>query len=286
MLTPRPTIDDLLRAGTTTLSGRSDSARLDAELLLAHALGRTREYLYMHASQPVPGVAVHQFEAALAERARHRPVAQLTGEREFWSLRLRITEDTLVPRPETELLVERALARLPADRALDVLDLGTGSGAISLALASERPGLRILAIDRSAAALAVARENAERCAPRAALRFAQGDWYAATGAERFDLIVANPPYVADGEWDASDPELRFEPAAALRAGPDGLDALRVIAAGAPAHLRPGGWLIVEHGRTQGAAVAALLADAGLRQVAAYRDLAGHARVTEAQRAAT
>jgi len=282
--TPRPSIDDLLRAGATALSGHSESARLDAELLLAHALGRTREYLYMNAAQPVPAGAAHQFEAALAERAKRRPLAQLTGEREFWSLRLRVTEDTLVPRPDTELLVERALARLPADRALDVLELGTGSGAISLALASERPGLRLLATDRSATALAVARENAGRIAPPAAIRFAQGDWYAAAGTERFDLIVSNPPYVADHEWDGSDPELRFEPAAALRAGPDGLDALRVIVAGAPAHLRPGGWLLVEHGRMQGAAVAALLGVAGLCNVTGYRDLACLPRVTEAQRA--
>lgn len=283
MATPQPTIDDLLRAGAAALAGRSDSARLDAELLLAHALGHPREYLYINAARPAPDEAVRQFQASLAERARHRPLAQLTGEREFWSLRLRVTADTLVPRPETELLVERALARLPADGPLAVLELGTGSGAISLALASERPGLRILATDQSAAALDVARENARRLAPAAAIRFAQGDWYAAAGAGRFDLIVSNPPYVADPEWDDSDPELRFEPAAALRAGADGLEALRAIVAGAPTHLRPGGWLLVEHGHTQGVAVAALLADAGLRKIAGYRDLAGRARVTEAQR---
>ncbi|MCE5232866.1 MAG: peptide chain release factor N(5)-glutamine methyltransferase [Mizugakiibacter sp.] len=256
-----------------------DAARLEAELLLAHALGRPRAWLYAHAGDAVDAAQQAAFAALLARRAAGEPVAYLVGTRGFWSLELEVTPATLIPRPETELLVELALARLPADAETRVADLGTGSGAVALAIARERPRARVLATDASAEALAVARRNAQRLGI-ANVAFAQGDWCAALGDARdLDLIVANPPYIAAGDPHLDEGDLRFEPATALASGADGLDAIRIIVRDARAHLCPGGWLLFEHGFDQGAAVRALLAAHGYREVFTARDLEGRERVS-------
>jgi release factor glutamine methyltransferase len=276
---PPGTVDALLRAAVHELSAGSESARLDAELLLASAAGTTRAGLYRMLFDAVPETTATAFRTLVAARATGRPMAQLLGHREFWTLDLRVTPDTLVPRPETELLVERALAWLPPGSPGPVLDLGTGTGAIALAIATERPTADVVAIDLSEAALAVARDNAA-AAGLGHVEFHAGDWYAALPAHRrFELIVSNPPYVTPAELAAGDPALRFEPAAALLAGDDGLAAFRPIVAGAPHFLLPGGGLLLEHGSTQGQAVQALLAAAGFTGIGTWPDLAGHPRVT-------
>ncbi len=274
----------LLARGRDTLAGTSDEPQLEAEVLLAHVLGRDRSWLY---AWPEHVPEAHQqavFEALVARRAVGHPVAHLTGEREFWSLRLTVTADTLIPRPETELLVEAALALALPDDAR-VLDLGTGSGAIALALAAERPRWRITALDRSPAALAVARANAERLG-LTAIEFIEGDWFEGLPAATcYDLILSNPPYVAEGDPHLGRGDLRFEPDQALVAGADGLDDIRQIIAGAPSRLRPDGWLWLEHGSGQGDAVATLLDRYGYRDVRTRCDLTGQERQSGGRRPA-
>jgi release factor glutamine methyltransferase len=276
-------VEALLRAGVRLLADKSDSPRLDAEVLLAHALGRSRTALFVQRAEPVSAEIKDSFLAMIHSRQAGRPVAQLTGRREFWSLDLAITPEVLTPRPETEILVERALAHIPQTGTTRMLDLGTGSGAIALALATERPHCGIVATDLSPAALDVARRNARSLA--ADVRFAAGDWFTPLAGERFDVIVSNPPYIADDEWHTSGPELVFEPRVALAAGPGGLDAIRAIVAAAPEHLSPGGWLLLEHGANQAPAVRELFARAGFGRIATAADLAGRARVTEGCRPA-
>ena len=258
---------------------------VDAQVLLAHALGRDRAWLIAHAGDPLSREDADRFVALARRRREGEPVAYLTGWREFWGLRLAVDPSVLIPRPETETLVEIALARLPADRASRVLDLGTGSGAIALAIASERPQALVVASDRSPAALAIAGANAQRLGI-ANVAFAQGDWYeglAHGGSGGFDLIASNPPYVAAGDAHLREGDLPFEPTGALVAGDDGLDALRVIIAGAPARLATGGWLVVEHGYDQSDAVQHLFAAAGLEGIVRARDLAGIPRVVAGRR---
>jgi release factor glutamine methyltransferase len=260
------------------LQAHSESPQLDAELLLAHVLGRPRSYLHTHSDQALGSDPIHRYHSLLARRAQGEPLAYLTGEREFWSLSLMVTPDVLVPRPETELAVERCL-QLRSEASGTVADLGTGSGAIALALASERPQWRLIAIDRSHAALQVARSNAHRLQIQN-IEFLPGEWFEPLRARRCDIIVSNPPYIA-----AADPALkalRFEPAIALNPGVSGFEALHSIISRAAAHLHPGGWLVLEHGTSQGAEVARALVAAGYVRVRCYADLAGHARVTEAQ----
>ena len=277
----QPSVATLLRESAQRLKGGSDSARLDAELLLAHALGWDRTRLYSDSDTELRPEVVEHMQAMLRERRAGRPVAQILGSREFWSLKLSVTADTLVPRPETEMLVECALNRIPLDLPLRVLDLGTGTGAIAIALASERPRLEIVATDFSEPALAVARYNAASYG-YAQIEFRFGDWFGPIEDERFDLIVSNPPYVSDQEWMLRKYELGYEPALALRAGRDGLMALRKIIAAAPGYLRPGGWLLVEHGFRQGPAAMRLFTEARLEAITTYRDLPGRPRVTEGQ----
>lgn len=268
------TLGDLL-ARAIELAPVSASPRLDVELLLCAATRCSRTQLYARPEAELTPTQERAFEGLLARRRGGEPMAYLLGERGFWSLTLKVTPATLIPRPETELLVELALALVAESRAR-VLDLGTGSGAIALALAHERPQWRITGVDRSAAALAVAEAN------RAALaldtvQFRAGDWLADEGG-RYHLIVANPPYVDPADPHLDQGDVRFEPRAALVAAEQGLADLRAIAAAAPDHLLAGGWLLLEHGADQSAAVRSLCAGR-MEQVQTWRDLAGHERVS-------
>ncbi|MBN6104172.1 peptide chain release factor N(5)-glutamine methyltransferase [Xanthomonas sp. CFBP 8703] len=267
-----PTPESLLRAA----SARID--RADAEALLIHALQRDRAWLFAHARDPLPTAAAERFDALLARRAQGEPVAYLTGRRGFWTLDLAVGPATLIPRADTERLVELALERLDTAPGRRAADLGTGSGAIALALASERPQAQVLATDLSDAALAVAQANA-RTHGLHNVRFAHGPWLAPLAGQRFDLIASNPPYIAAGDPHLAQGDLRYEPASALASGADGLDDIRLIVAGASAHLLPGGWLLLEHGWEQGEGVRALLADAGFDAVATYQDLEARDRVS-------
>lgn len=265
-------IDALLRDA----SSRIDPA--DASLLLAHALGRTRGWLYAHGDEVPDPAALQRFQALVARRLGGEPVAYLTGKRGFWTFELEVTPDTLIPRPETERLVELALERLPVGVPARIADLGTGSGAIALALALERPRARVVATDASAAALAVAQRNATVLGAGNVV-FHQGSWFEPLAGERFDLVASNPPYVAHGDPHLARGDLRFEPPAALASGADGLDDLRAIVRAAPAHLLPGGWLLLEHGFDQGGAVRALLHAAGFTDVATALDLEDRERTS-------
>ncbi|HET6546158.1 MAG TPA: peptide chain release factor N(5)-glutamine methyltransferase [Rhodanobacteraceae bacterium] len=266
----------LLHGALKRLEG--ESARLESELLLGHALGRSRAWLHAHADLIPADDARARFDALVDARVRGRPIAYLTGRREFWSLSVDVTPDVLIPRPESERLVELALERIAPDAECTVADLGTGSGAIALAIARERPRARVIATDVSAAALAVARANAARLGV-GNIAFAAGDWCAALGTARCDAIVSNPPYVRSGDVHLEQGDLRFEPRLALAAGGDGLDAIRSIVHAAPRHLDRTGWLLLEHGHDQGESVRALLAGSGFAAVETARDLAGSERVT-------
>jgi release factor glutamine methyltransferase len=254
---------------------------LDAQVLLAHLLGRDRAWLVAHADQPLTREQEAGFFALAKRRRDGEPVAYLTGVREFWGRALRVTPAVLIPRPETETLVELALSRMRVDGDLRVLDLGTGSGAIALALARERPRARILATDISSEALTIAEDNAQRLGV-ANVEFALADWYEglpdAWRDAAFDLIASNPPYVATNDPHLREGDVRFEPAAALAAGVDGLAAIRRIVAGARAQLGAGGTLIVEHGYDQSERVRELFVAAGFAEIATAKDLAGIPRV--------
>jgi release factor glutamine methyltransferase len=272
--------EGVARLAASAAPPRIDTAhpRLDAELLLAHVLGATRTHLKSHRERPCGPREREAYLELIARRAAGEPLAYLVGTKDFWSVRLAVGPAVLVPRPETELLVERALALRP-DPAGEAADLGTGSGAIALALASERPGWRIVATDISAEALDLAQRNAAEL--RAAnVEFLAGSWLAPLGARRFHLVVSNPPYVAADDPVLASPPLTFEPRGALTCGRDALAALREIIAGAPAHLEPGGWLLLEHGAAQAAEVARELVARGFTHVRSHRDLAGHERMTE------
>lgn len=266
-------------ADTLAQAQAAGLARMDAHLLLLHALGRKphdRAWLIAHDTDALSPASLSAWEAALARRLRGEPLAYITGHKAFYGLDLRVDARVLDPRADTETLVDWALEVLPATPQR-VLDLGTGSGAIALALQHQRPGWELHALDRSVDALDVAQANARRLG--LPVQFTQGDWL--DGAQgKFHAIVSNPPYVADGDPHLDD--LRCEPAMALRSGRDGLDAIRSIIASAPQHLHPGGWLLLEHGYDQAHPVCALLTQAGLTQVQSRRDLAGIARCSGAR----
>ena len=269
------TIAETLRSGAHALDRHSDSPRLDAELLLGKLLGLSRAGLMARGEQLIASECARDYAGLIEKRQRGSPVAYLTGTREFWSLKLKITPAVLVPRPETELLVELALQA--KDPACSVLDLGTGSGAIALAIASERAGWRVIGVDVSAQALEVAIENS-RDLGLAQVEWRLGSWFEPVAGERFDLITANPPYVAAD--DLALENLRAEPPIALAAGASGLDALTAIAAQAAAHLHSRGRLLVEHGCDQAPAVALLLERHGFEEVRTHLDFSGKPRVTQ------
>jgi len=256
---------------------------LEAKLLLAHVLGCDRVWLSAHGEARLTAEQARAFDALVRRRQKGEPVAYLTGRREFFGLELEITPEVLIPRPETELLVELALGWLDRNAPERVLDLGCGSGAVALAIAHERPRVDVLGADVSTAAVALSRRNAERLA-LANARFVESDWLVGVPRERFGVIVANPPYVAEDDPHLGQGDLRYEPPLALSPGGDGLDAVRAIVAAAPAYLAPGGALAVEHGHDQAQAVQVLLRDAGFEGVTSARDLAGIQRVSYGRRA--
>lgn len=266
--TPLPTIAELLaEAGIDPF---------EARLLTAHVLKLTRVQLITRSGDTPDASQVQAIRESFARRRAGEPIAYLTGYRDFHQLRLRVTPDVLIPRPETELLVEIASERIHKG-ARDVLDLGTGSGAIAIALAHLHPPARVCAVDASETALAVARDNANT--HRTAIEFLHGDWYSPLADRRFDLIVSNPPYIRAGDPHLEQGDLRFEPSLALTDNYDGLSAIRAIVDGASAHLNPGGWLLVEHGYDQSAEVRSLLTRAGFAEVTSWTDLAGIERVS-------
>lgn len=252
--------------------------RREAGYLLRAVTGLSEAKLIAGAHQPLEGEELQRFQELARRRRNGEPLAYLVGWREFYGLELEVSPAVLIPRPETELLVELALQRLAEHQGTEVLDLGTGSGAIALAVAVRRPRARVLAVDVSADALEIAARNC-RHHGLAQVELRQGDWFAAVGDRRFDLIVSNPPYVAEGDGHLAEGDLRFEPQLALVGGSDGLHAIRRIVREAPTHLKPDGWLLLEHGYDQGAAVRALLVAAGFVQLVEENDLAGHVRVT-------
>jgi len=291
----------------------AESARIEARSLLAHALGRDRTWLAAHGRDPLPDAGKARFNTLVARRLAGEPVAYLTGRREFYGLEFTVAPAVMIPRPETEVLVEQALERIPVDAPCRVLDLGTGSGAVAIAIKAHRPLAEVTATDASAEALAVARENArlllgvappcgnppfsplfqrgvgndsstplsERGA--GGICFLLSDWFSALARERFHLIVSNPPYVAEGDPHLAQGDLRFEPRHALAAGADGLDCIRRIVGDGPAHLMDGGWLLFEHGYDQAETCRNLLRAAGLQDIGSYRDLSGIERVSGARR---
>jgi release factor glutamine methyltransferase len=276
---------DLLRWTTDYFASKGiDGARLDAECLLAHALRTERLRLYLDHDKPVLEDERARYRDLVKRRAEDRvPVALLTGTKEFWSLPLRVTPDVLVPRPDTETLVEAVLGRLPErDAPLHLLDLGTGSGAVALALARELANARVVATDVSARALDVARDNAERLGLAGRVHFVAGDGLAPVAGERFDAVVSNPPYLARHEAAALAPELAHEPEEALFAGPEGSEMLRRIARGAPEVLAPGGLLAVELAPAQVEDVSAWLGAAGFGDLRVHRDLGERPRVLSAR----
>ncbi|MGH8758442.1 MAG: peptide chain release factor N(5)-glutamine methyltransferase [Burkholderiales bacterium] len=251
-------------------------ARREAQVLLGFALGVTRAWLTTHPDQTADSEAAARFRSLVLLRAKGHPVAYLVGVKEFYGLPLRVTPDVLIPRPETEELVEAALERLPQGEARKVLDLGTGSGCIAIAIAHQRRAAQVAAVDSSSPTLALARENA--AALGVEVDFLQSDWFAALSGRRFDLIVANPPYVAADDPHLRQGDLRFEPHPALAAGADGLAELRRIVGAAPNYLRPRGWLLLEHGYNQAEACRDLLRNAGFGELVFRADIAGLPRI--------
>jgi len=256
-----------------------DEASIEAQILLMHVLNVNRAWLIAHATDSLAAAAVMTVEALLQRRLQGEPIAHILGEREFFGLPLKVTPDTLIPRPDTETLVEAALQKIHGR--MRVLDLGTGTGAIALAIAKHAPSCEVVAVDASAAALAVAAENAATLQLNNVQCIAS-HWFSALPANKFDLIVSNPPYIESSDPHLQQGDLRFEPMSALASGIDGLQDIRQIVAQAPDYLNDGGWLMLEHGYNQADAVQQLLQAAGLQQIQTRHDLGGNPRVTLAQ----
>ncbi|MEL7537315.1 MAG: peptide chain release factor N(5)-glutamine methyltransferase [Pseudomonadota bacterium] len=273
------TLNQAARLASRQLARHSDSAGLDAELLLAHVIGKDRVWLFTHPERILAPLQERNFAALIARRLRGEPLAYLTGEREFYRHRFRVNRHTLIPRPETELIVERVLTLTEPEQPFQLLDLGTGSGVIGLSIAKARPNAVVVATDVSADALEVAKANAHRL-KAGNIEFRLGSWFSTVPGQRFDIVVSNPPYVATSSPYLADPALTFEPNEALEAGIDGLDALQAITAGAPDALYPGGRLLLEHGHDQAYAVSVLARAHGMTVVRCYTDLSGLDRFTE------
>jgi len=261
---------------------RPDIDATDARMLLQSVLNVSHAYLIAHPGQELAPEQAQQFYSLAAHRVAGEPVAYLVGEREFYSLNFKVTPAVLIPRPETELLVDLALERISAERFCKVLDLGTGSGAVAIAIGRHRPLASITAVDSSAAAMVIARMNAEHLVATN-VRMLASDWFNGVAGEEFDLIVSNPPYVVDGDPHLEQGDLRFEPHTALAAGSDGLDCIRCIITSAMFHLSTGGWLLLEHGYDQAAACRQLLSKEGFDEVFSHPDLAGTMRVSGGKR---
>lgn len=272
-----PSIHHLLQQATAQLSASSDTPSLDAALLLAHTLQRSRAYLLAHANEEITPHALTHYGAFIHRRAQGEPIAYIIGKKECWSREWQVTRDTLIPRPETECLIEWVLKNFSSEKK-QIADLGTGSGVIALTLALERPLWEISATDKSAEALAVAKQNAKQHGI-STVSFYQGDWCAALPSYTFDLIVSNPPYIAEMEWNDYADGLSFEPKTALVSGTDGLDAIRQISQEAISYLKPGGFLVLEHGFEQGKAVRDRLTILGYKDIETLCDLEQRPRVT-------
>ena len=270
-------IGQLLDWGARLLASSSASPRLDAEVLMADLVCWPRSTVMAFPGRTLPQGMTDEFRGLIRRREEGTPLAYLTGRREFYSLDLRVSAETLVPRPETELLVDQLLERVPLNEAVSVLDLGTGSGAIALAIKRQRPDARVVAVDWSAAALSVAIDNGNRL--KIQVEWLLSDWFEALEGRLFDFIVANPPYVERGDPRLVSGDLRHEPRMALDGGVDGLDSIREIIAGAPRVLAPGGTLLLEHGYDQAPAVARSFCALGFRRIETYKDLAGQDRTT-------
>lgn len=275
-------ISELLKK-SAELSTVSDTSRLDVEVLLSHILGKDRSYLYAWPEHELTGRQQQCFDEFFQRRLQGEPVAHITGQREFWSLPFKVTPATLIPRPETELVVELALD-LPVGDCADVLDLGTGTGAIALAMASEKPDWQVTAVDAVSAVVQLAEENRKQLSVKLRKGFGnvlvlQSDWFAELKDQQFDLVVSNPPYICEGDQHLNQGDVRFEPVSALVADDQGLSDLQAIIDGAQVHLKFGGWLLLEHGFDQGAAVRAMMISAGFDSVATQADLAGKDRVS-------
>lgn len=276
------TVDQLLRHATRQLTPTSPSARLDAEVLVMHVTGLTRTALITRAQDQLSPEHEVRLQELIARRERGEPIAYLTGRREFWSLDLDVTPDVLIPRPETELLVEQALLRVPEDVNWTIADLGTGSGAVALAIAKERPRCRVIATDISKAALAIAQANATQLGIDN-IEFRLGEWLGPLADQSLNMIVSNPPYIAELDPHLLQGDVRFEPRGALVAGADGLDAIRIIVLDAIPKLLTHGWLLLEHGYNQGKAVSDLLKAQSYNNISSFRDAAGYERIAQGQR---
>lgn len=274
------TIEAALRGAQTQLAKLVDTneAKLDAQLLLQHVLNVNRAWLISHQHDTLPSSIHETYKALINRRMKGEPIAYILGTREFYGLNLKVTPNTLIPRPDTETLVEAALARIPLQKKLTICDLGTGSGAIALAIAKHRPQAFVLALDALQTALDIAIENAQSL-KIANIKFILSNWFSCIKDQKFDVIVSNPPYIESNDIHLNQGDLRFEPTSALASGQDGLDDIRSIINQAPQHLHPHGWLLLEHGYNQAEPVAALLKQSGFCQISHVQDLAGIHRVT-------
>ena len=271
-------ISELLTEATGLLENSSDSARLDAEILLCHLLQKDRAYLITWPEKELDSLTVETYQQLIQRRLAGEPIAYITGQREFWSLNLSVNQHTLIPRPETELLVEHILELYPANSRIKLADLGTGSGAIALALASERPEWQIIATDQSAEAINIAEQNATQLKLNN-IEFRQGSWFQPLTGELFDIIVSNPPYIADNDEHLRQGDVRFEPRSALSSGADGLDDIRQIADQARQYLHSAGLLIVEHGYDQQQEIQQIFNSLGYKQTLQLEDIAKKPRIT-------
>lgn len=272
------TFSSAVEAAASELAPISDSSRLDAEVLLAHLLGESRTFLRTWPDRTLSLTQLHSYCKLVAQRRNGCPIAYLTGTREFWSMDFNVNPAVLIPRPETELLVESALELYPIDQQISVLDLGTGSGIVGIAIARERPQSQVLCTDISLEAIRIAQGNASKFSLNN-ICFIESDWFKLVTGQKFDLIVSNPPYIADNDPYLDGGDLLYEPKIALRSGPRGLDALRAIADQARARLKSGGFLLLEHGFDQGPSLERLLSAYGYQQISRRKDLQGHPRMT-------